>query len=102
MLPDPSPNPNIHTYLACDSNGGGRSTLDGTVMRTNMMDDGHTAVQWDYALASADSSCARTNHPIAKRFSGGIQPSCRVLRDNVLARCKPHDHSVSPCVPVSI
>ena len=56
VLPDPSPNPNIHTYLACDSNGGGRSTLDGTVMRTNMMDDGHTAVQWDYALASADSS----------------------------------------------
>ena len=47
--------------MACEENGGGWSTLDGTILRTNLFDDTGVAAQFDFALWEAGNFDAVTN-----------------------------------------
>ena len=56
-----SSNPNVNIYIGCESSGGGWSTLGGSVLRYNLVDDAGTYVTFDYPLHAAGDFDAVTS-----------------------------------------
>jgi len=54
-------NPNVNIYIGCESSGGGWSTLGGSVIRYNLMDNDGTYATWDYPLHDAGDFDAITS-----------------------------------------
>ena len=53
-------NPNVNIYIGCETSGGGWSTLGGSVIRYNLIDDAGTAATFDYPLHDAGNFDAIT------------------------------------------